>query len=156
VHLAEDVAQQVFSSLAQNARFRLSSRGSGWMALHRRAKRCRGILCGLTVAEKREKMRPSPCKNSLWNLNQRRIGNACVLTSIAVMDMLNKRDRDAVLLRCLQGRPFAEIGNILRTSEDAARKRVDRALEKLRVCLPAVESRPRLLPSQRRFPPRRK
>jgi hypothetical protein len=37
-----------------------------------------------------------------------------------------------VLLRCMQNRPFAEVGAMLRISEDAARKRVGRALERLR------------------------
>lgn len=46
---------------------------------------------------------------------------------------LNERDRDAVLLRYFEGRPFAEVGARISASEDAARVRVDRALEKMRV-----------------------
>jgi TonB family protein len=53
----------------------------------------------------------------------------------AVIDQLDDRDRDAVLLRFFEGRPFAEIGASLRISEDGARMRVDRALEKLRALL---------------------
>ncbi len=48
------------------------------------------------------------------------------------MRELNDRDREAVLLRFFARRPFAEIGATLRVSEDAARMRVERALEKLR------------------------
>lgn len=48
-----------------------------------------------------------------------------------VMDELGDRDREAVLLRFFDGRPFAEIGAALQVSEDAARMRVDRALAKL-------------------------
>lgn len=48
------------------------------------------------------------------------------------MRELNERDREAVLLRFFARRPFAEIGATLRVSEDAARMRVERALEKLR------------------------
>ena len=44
---------------------------------------------------------------------------------------LSATDREAVLLRFFQGRPFAEIGAALRLTEEAARKRVERALEKL-------------------------
>ena len=51
------------------------------------------------------------------------------------LDALNDRDREAVLLRCLEGRAFAEIGATLRLTEDAARMRVDRALDKLRALL---------------------
>ncbi|HWA85764.1 MAG TPA: sigma-70 family RNA polymerase sigma factor [Opitutus sp.] len=48
------------------------------------------------------------------------------------MDTLTARDREAVLLRFFQNRPFAEISRVLGVSEDAARKRADRALETLR------------------------
>jgi hypothetical protein len=48
---------------------------------------------------------------------------------------LNEADRTALLQRFFQGRRFAEIGRALATSEDAARMRVERALEKLRMQL---------------------
>jgi RNA polymerase sigma factor (sigma-70 family) len=48
------------------------------------------------------------------------------------LDKLPDRDRDAVLMRYFDDQPFAEIGTTLRISEDAARMRVERALEKLR------------------------
>ena len=50
----------------------------------------------------------------------------------AAMDELSAGDREAVLLRFFQDRPYGEIGAVLGSSEDAARKRVDRALDKLR------------------------
>lgn len=52
-----------------------------------------------------------------------------------VMDELSEVDRTAVLLRFFEKRPFAEIGVALQLSEDAARMRVDRALEKLHLLL---------------------
>jgi hypothetical protein len=48
---------------------------------------------------------------------------------------LGEKDREAVLLRFFEGRAFGEIGAALRVSEDAARVRVNRALEKLRELL---------------------
>jgi hypothetical protein len=51
------------------------------------------------------------------------------------MDGLNERDREVVLLRFFENRPLAEIGTKLRLSPDAARMRIDRALEKLRTRL---------------------
>ena len=45
---------------------------------------------------------------------------------------LRERDRQAVALRYLQGRPLREVGQVLGVSEEAARKRVDRCVEKLR------------------------
>jgi RNA polymerase sigma factor (sigma-70 family) len=48
-----------------------------------------------------------------------------------VLTDLSAADRDAILLRFFAGRPFAEIGARLSVSENAARMRVERALEKL-------------------------
>lgn len=48
------------------------------------------------------------------------------------MDELGDREREAVLLRFFARQPFAEIGRTLHLSEDAARMRVERALDKLR------------------------
>jgi len=45
---------------------------------------------------------------------------------------LKQADAEAVLLRFFQGRSHAEVGTALGLSEDSARKRVERALEKLR------------------------
>jgi hypothetical protein len=51
------------------------------------------------------------------------------------MQELAEPDREAVLLRYFERRAFAEIGRTLHVTEDAARMRVDRALEKLRTLL---------------------
>ena len=51
------------------------------------------------------------------------------------MDALNERDRNAVLLRYFENKPLAEVGAALGVTEDAARVRVNRALEKLRATL---------------------
>ncbi|MBI5382622.1 MAG: TonB family protein [Opitutae bacterium] len=53
----------------------------------------------------------------------------------AAMRDLNERDREAVLLRFFEGRGFAEVGARLSLTENAARMRVERALEKLRAQL---------------------
>ena len=49
-----------------------------------------------------------------------------------VMHELKETDREAILLRYFENRPFAEIGGQLGLNENAARMRVERALEKLR------------------------
>ncbi|MEO7715791.1 MAG: sigma-70 family RNA polymerase sigma factor [Capsulimonas sp.] len=45
---------------------------------------------------------------------------------------LKTLDRDAILLRYFEGRTLADVGAILGVSEDGARKRIERALEKMR------------------------
>jgi RNA polymerase sigma factor (sigma-70 family) len=52
-----------------------------------------------------------------------------------VLQELGEMDRAAVLLRHVEQRPFSDIGVRLGMSENAARMRVDRALEKLRTRL---------------------
>jgi RNA polymerase sigma factor (sigma-70 family) len=44
---------------------------------------------------------------------------------------LDRRDRDAVLLRFFESKSFADVGQALSMSEEAARKRVERALDRL-------------------------
>jgi TonB family protein len=48
---------------------------------------------------------------------------------------LSEADREAILLRFFEGRPFAEVGEQLRLTENTARMRVERALDKLRLRL---------------------
>ncbi len=48
------------------------------------------------------------------------------------MHELKEADREAILLRYFENRPFAEVGAKLGLNENAARMRVERALEKLR------------------------
>ena len=45
---------------------------------------------------------------------------------------LGRKDRDAIVLRFFENRTLAEVGAALGASEDAAKMRVNRALEKLR------------------------
>ena len=52
-----------------------------------------------------------------------------------LLDRLGEVERRTVMLRFFEGHSFAEIGARLRISEDTARMRVDRALEKLRQAL---------------------
>jgi RNA polymerase sigma factor (sigma-70 family) len=48
------------------------------------------------------------------------------------MESLDARDRAAVLLRYFENKPLREVGAVLGTSDDAAQKRVSRAVEHLR------------------------
>lgn len=130
-HLAEDVAQQVFSSAARNARsIARHSVPAGWLYVA-----TRNAAANLMRAERRRRKReqkaidmhdttPEIGPTPDWEKLRPQLDT--------VLDSLDPKDRDAVLLRCLQGRPFAEVGRMLHSSEDAARKRVDRALERLR------------------------
>ncbi len=133
-HLAEDVAQKVFSDLARKAA-PLSRHPvlTGWLyrstqftaidvmrserrrrAREQEAQTMHELTTGSGPAMDGEKLRPV--------LDQ-------------VMGELNDRDRDAVMLRFFEGRPFAEVGAKLQITEDAARMRVERTLDKMRTLL---------------------
>jgi hypothetical protein len=51
------------------------------------------------------------------------------------LDRLADHDRRAIVLRYYSAKSFGEIGNALNITEDSARKRVERALDKLRAIL---------------------
>lgn len=133
-HAAEDVAQMVFCAVARDAR-RLSQHAmlTGWLY-----RATRNAVIDVVRANQRRRGREKEAvtmaelssdiaETADWS----RLGP--VLD--AAMDNLRAADREAVLLRFFQNRPFAEIGAGLGLSEDAARKRVERALDKLRTRL---------------------
>lgn len=51
----------------------------------------------------------------------------------AAMSTLSETDRNAIVLRFFENKSLTEVGGVLGASEEAAKKRVQRALEKLRV-----------------------
>jgi RNA polymerase sigma factor (sigma-70 family) len=131
VMLAQDAAQAVFMDLARKART-LTHRTdlTGW--LYRSA--C-FAAAKLVRSERRRQVReqeahqmqeqssdphPEPDWDALW----------AVLDE--VMLELRESDREALLLRYFRGGSLADVGNKLGLNENAARMRVERALERLR------------------------
>ena len=57
------------------------------------------------------------------------------------LSQLNENDRNAILLRFFESRSLAEVGSALGVAEDAARKRVRRALDRLHVLLVSAGAR---------------
>jgi RNA polymerase sigma factor (sigma-70 family) len=132
-HLARDVTQRVFIKFAQKA-LSLSPDVvlSGWLYTTTRYAAAKAIRTERRWRAREEKamelLSPQePSSPPPWQELQP------VLDS--VMHELNERDRNAVLLRYFEGRPLAEVGTKLGLSEDAARMRLGRALEKLRQLL---------------------
>jgi RNA polymerase sigma factor (sigma-70 family) len=128
-HLADDVAQTVFGDLARKAP---SLRGramlTGWLYTSTRfaaAQAVRSEQRRRTHEQEAQTMRelqltPDPD----WNQLRPIIDDA--------LDELSEHEREAVLLRFFENRPLAEVGTRFSLSADAARMRVERALEKLR------------------------
>jgi RNA polymerase sigma factor (sigma-70 family) len=133
-HLAQDVAQTVFADLARKAAS-LAGRPvlTGWLytsAHFAAAKAVRAEQRRHTREEEAHLMNQLLCDTAPdpdWE-RLRPVLDAAMLE-------LNEADREAVLLRYFDNRPHAEIAGRLGLSENAARMRVERALEKLHALL---------------------
>jgi RNA polymerase sigma factor (sigma-70 family) len=133
-HLAEDVAQKVFADLARKADS-LSRHPvlTGWLYCSTRF-----TAIDLVRSERRRRTREQEAQAMQEIMNDSG-GEPETEKLRPVLDQamseLAERDRDAVMLRFFEARPFAEIAAKFRLTEDAARRRVERALEKLRLQL---------------------
>lgn len=136
-HLADDAAQAVFIVLSQkSARLAQTRSLAAWLF----------EVTRLTVArqlrdERRRRARETQA--ATMRMQEQASGGAqgtgewCALEPIldASVARLRRRDREAVLLRFYQQKTFVEVGEAIGSSEDAARKRVDRAVQRLREIL---------------------
>ena len=111
-HLAQDVAQTVFADLARIVRGENRRRDREEKFMREPENSGTGVPPGQSANETEwEKLRPA---------------------LDAAMHELKEADRETILLRYFENRSFAEVGRKLGLNENAARMRVERALEKLR------------------------
>jgi RNA polymerase sigma factor (sigma-70 family) len=126
--LAEEVAQSVFVDLARNARrLRPDQPLGAWLyvvtrrtaidVIRRESRRQEREQTAMEIAAMNSPPSPWPQVEPLLD---------------EAMESLGDADRRAVLLRFFDNQPLREIGLALGVSEDAAQKRISRALEQLR------------------------
>jgi RNA polymerase sigma factor (sigma-70 family) len=132
-HLAQDVAQKVFLALAEDA---------GKLARH-------PVLCGWlhqttrnlaaktirSEVNRRAREQEVAAMNELLSAESETSWDEIKPHVDAALGDLDSSDRDAVMLRYFQSKSAREIGTVLGISEEAAQKRVHRALDRLRTCL---------------------
>lgn len=126
-HRAEDATQIVFTDLARKAKT-LSRHASltGW--LHTSTRYAVSTIIRSEI--RRQNREQEACNNmdestdACWQQLRPVIDET--------LDRLDKRDREVILLRFFDNQTFAAIGQKLHSTEDAARKRTERALDKLR------------------------
>lgn len=125
--LAEDAAQAVFILLAERAgRIHVRTSLVGWLYKTGR------LVCHAARRKERRRMNhetpltdhSAPAREDSADIDLRR-----------ALAILSPTQREAVLLRFFQGFSLKEVGRIQGTSEDAARMRIQRALERMKPAL---------------------
>ena len=129
-HLAQDVTQGVFVALAQNAPELVQRQIlAGW--LHRTA---RNLAAKAVRSESRRRAREqeAAAMNEHLSTEPEPLWHEIAPQLDDVLGDMNDADRDALLLRFFERRSARQIARTLGTSEEAAQKRVSRAVERLR------------------------
>jgi RNA polymerase sigma factor (sigma-70 family) len=128
-HHAEEITQAVFIILARKAET-LSPRVvlSGWFYQTARLTAANFVKGEI---RRRHREQEAVMQSTLHETDSTGWEQIAPLLD-AAMGALGETDRNAVLLRYFENRTSSEIGVALRMNEETARKRVNRALEKLR------------------------
>src|SRR6267154_660763 len=127
-HRAEDVAQTVFIDLARMARTLSGDvMPGGWLHRH---------TCFVAANIMRGERRRQHRERQAVEMNALQDNSGADFSLVApildeAINKLDEADRAAILLRFFEQRDFRSVGQALGGSEDAARMRVNRALEKL-------------------------
>jgi RNA polymerase sigma factor (sigma-70 family) len=125
-HAAEEITQAVFIILAKKARsLRRETVLSGWLYQTARLTAANFLRQEIRRVRREQEsyMQSLSPETEAWPQIEPLLDDA--------LGWLNEKERQAIVLRFFEGRSFQEIGGTFGGSENAAKKRVSRALEKL-------------------------
>jgi len=129
-HLAEDVTQAVFLLLAQNAG-KLGNRPvNAW--LFKVTRYCAANALRAAERRRRHERTAAMLKSDFLDANVPSIWGQMAPLLEESINHLRAADREVLLLRFYQRKSMADIGAALGVSEDAAKKRVSKTVERLR------------------------
>lgn len=129
-HAAKDVTQGVFVALAQDAtRLAYHPVLSGWLHTTARNLAAKTIR---TDVRRRQREQEVATMNELLSATPDAAWEEIAPHLDAAMGELTELDRDAVMLRYFEKKSAPEIARVLGVSDEAAQKRVSRAVERLR------------------------
>ncbi len=129
-HLAEEITQAVFIVLARKA----DSLGDktilpGWLC---RTARYASANAFKIQRRRQQREQEAYMQSTLNEAELVETWNQIAPLLDSAMDKLGQKDHDALVLRFFENKTYAEVGANLGANEDAAKMRVNRALEKLR------------------------
>lgn len=129
-HQAEDVTQAAFVVLIKKAKMIDPSTLPGWLVNTTRL--CAREAMRSRIRRQTHERRAAGMRGKTEDSQDS--STVAELTPFLddALSQLNASDRSAVVMRFLQGLTFAEVGRAMGSTEEAARKRVERAVDKLR------------------------
>src|ERR1035441_407073 len=128
-HLAEEITQAVFIVLARKAKS-LSPKTilSGWLC-----RTARNVSANTLKIQRRRQFREQESQmQSILNESDSDDWSQIAPLLDEALNCLGTKEHDAVVLRFLDGKELKHVGAAMGTTEDGARMRVNRGLEKLR------------------------